>query len=42
LEYAEANRLALVLLAISFTVLSVVYGVNRKFGRKAWASWAAR
>src|SRR5450755_4606396 len=42
LEYAEANRMALVLLAISFTVLSLVYGVNRKFGRRTWASWAAR
>jgi molybdate transport system permease protein len=42
LEYAEANRMALVLLAISFTVLSVVYGVNRKFGRRTWASWATR
>jgi molybdate transport system permease protein len=42
LEYAEANRMALVLLAISFTVLSIVYGVNRKFGRRTWASWAAR
>jgi molybdate transport system permease protein len=42
LEYAEANRMAMVLLAISFTVLSVVYGVNRKFGRRTWASWAAR
>jgi molybdate transport system permease protein len=42
LEYAEANRMALVLLIISFAVLSVVYGVNRKIGRRVWALWAAR
>jgi molybdate transport system permease protein len=42
MEYAEANRMALVLLIISFVVLSVVYGVNRKVGRRMWASWAAR
>ena len=44
-EYADANRLALVLLAISFVVLSVVYAVNRKLwrqtGRRVWAPWAA-
>jgi len=38
LEYGEANRLAMVLLAISFAVLSVVYAVNRR----VWTSWAAR
>ena len=41
LEYAEANRMALVLLAISFAVLSVVYAVNRNVwrqtGRRLWA-----
>ncbi len=42
LEYAEANHIALLLLMISFTVLAVVYGVNRKVGRNLWASWAAR
>ena len=42
MEYSEANRMALVLLVISFTVLSVVYGVNRKIGRHMWASWAGR
>jgi molybdate transport system permease protein len=42
MEYSEANRMALVLLVISFTVLSVVYGVNRKIGRQMWASWARR
>jgi hypothetical protein len=34
--------MALVLLVISFVVLSVVYGVNRKIGRHMWALWAAR
>jgi molybdate transport system permease protein len=46
LEYAEANRLALVLLAISFAVLSVVYAVNRQvgrhLGRRLWTPWAAK
>jgi molybdate transport system permease protein len=42
MEYAEANRMALVLLIISFVVLSAVYGVNRRIGRRMWASWAAR
>jgi molybdate transport system permease protein len=32
LDYASANQTALVLLAISFAVLSFVYGVNRKVG----------
>ena len=30
LDYASANQTALVLLAISFAVLSFVYGINRK------------
>jgi molybdate transport system permease protein len=42
LEYAQANRLALVLLLISFGVLSLVYGVNRRFGRRVWSPWPAR
>jgi molybdate transport system permease protein len=42
LEYAEANRMALVLLVFSFAVLSVVYGVNRRIGRRVWSTWAAR
>lgn len=32
LNYASANQTSLVLLAISFVVLSFVYGVNRKVG----------
>lgn len=42
LEYAEANRMALLLLAISFVFLAVVYAVNRRVGRRVWASWVAR
>jgi molybdate transport system permease protein len=42
MEYSEANRMALALLMISFAVLSLVYGVNRKIGRRVWASWATR
>jgi molybdate transport system permease protein len=42
LEYAEANRMALVLLAFSFAVLSLVYAVNRHLGRRLWISWAAK
>lgn len=38
LEYGQANRLALVLLVISFVVLSVVYAVNRR----VWTPWAAK
>ena len=42
LEYDAANHLALVLLAISFTVLSLVYAVNRRVGRRLWMPWAAK
>lgn len=42
LEYGEANRLALVLLLISFVVLSVVYAVNRHARRQLWTPWTAR
>lgn len=38
LEYGEANRLALVLLVISFVVLSLVYALNRR----VWTPWAAK
>lgn len=33
LEYAQANRLALLLLVFSFSVLSMVYAFNRRVGR---------
>lgn len=32
IEYAEANQLALTLLAISFVLLAFVYGLNRRVG----------
>jgi molybdate transport system permease protein len=38
LEYGEANRMALVLLAISFAVLSLVYALNRR----VWTPWTAK
>jgi molybdate transport system permease protein len=42
LEYAQANRMALVLLIFSFVVLSIVYGVNRQIGRRVWSPWPAK
>jgi molybdate transport system permease protein len=42
LEYAEANYLALVLLAFSFVALSIVYGLNRHFGPRIWPPWSVR
>jgi len=41
LEYADANRMAVILLVFSFAVLSVVYGINRRVGRRVWATWPA-
>ena len=38
LDLAGANRTALLLLLISFVVLAVVYGVNRR----VWSPWRAR
>jgi molybdate transport system permease protein len=38
LEYGAANSMALVLLTISFAVLSVVYAVNRR----VWSPWPAK
>lgn len=35
LAYGDANRIALLLLAISFALLSVIYGVNRR-ARAGW------
>ncbi len=42
LDYASASRTALLLLVISFVVLSAVYGINRRAGRRAWLPWAAK
>ena len=38
LDYAGAQQTALLLLAICFVVLSIVYGVNRR----VWSPWPAR
>lgn len=38
LEYAEANGMAVVLLAISFAALSLVYALNRR----VWTPWSPR
>jgi molybdate transport system permease protein len=46
LDYAAANRMALVLLAISFAMLSLIYGINRRVGRvlarRVWSPWPAK
>jgi molybdate transport system permease protein len=42
LDYAGANHMALLLLLISFAVLSLVYGINRRLGRRLWSPWPAR
>ena len=38
LDYAGAHRMALLLLAISFVVLALVYSINRR----VWTPWPAR
>jgi len=38
LEYGAANRMALVLMAISFVVLALVYAVNRR----VWTPWSPK
>jgi molybdate transport system permease protein len=35
LEYGAANQTALLLLIISFVILSIVYGTNRRI----WTGW---
>lgn len=42
LDYGEANRLALLLLVLSFVVLSLVYGMNRRVRRRVWIPWVSR
>ena len=42
LEYREANHLALLLLAIAFAVLCIVYAVNRRVWMPAWTRWTAK
>jgi hypothetical protein len=38
LDYSGAHQTALFLLVISFVVLSIVYGVNRRI----WLPWGTR
>lgn len=42
LEYGGANRLAMLLLAIAFGVLCLVYAVNRRVWMPAWTRWATK
>jgi molybdate transport system permease protein len=42
LDYTGASQTALLLLVISFAVLSAVYGINRRSGRRALMPWAAK
>jgi molybdate transport system permease protein len=42
LEYGQANHLALLLLAIAFAVLCLVYAVNRRVWAPAWTRWTAK
>jgi molybdate transport system permease protein len=42
LEYGAANRMAFILLVISFAVLAVVYGANRRVRRRVWMPWMAK
>jgi molybdate transport system permease protein len=42
LDYAGASQTALLLLVISFAVLSAVYGINRRSGRRALMPWAEK
>ncbi len=42
LDYAGASHTALLLLLISFAILSAVYGINRSAGRRAMLPWAAK
>src|SRR6202165_632239 len=42
LDYAGANRTALLLLVISFVVLSAVYGINRRTKLRQWLPWVAK
>src|SRR6202049_2345954 len=42
LDYASATRTALLLLVISFVVLSAVYGINRRTKLRQWLPWVAK
>jgi molybdate transport system permease protein len=42
LDFASASHTALLLLVISFVVLSAVYAINRRAGWRAWLPWTAK
>src|ERR1700694_513967 len=42
LEYGVGTRTALLLLVISFVVLSAVYGINRRTKLRQWLPWVAK
>jgi molybdate transport system permease protein len=42
LDYAGASHTALLLLLVSFAILSTVYGINRSTGRRAVLPWTAK
>lgn len=42
LDFAGAGQTAFLLLALSFAVLSAVYGINRRAAPRAWLPWAAK
>lgn len=42
LDFAGAGQTAFLLLALSFAVLSAVYGINRRAARRAWLPWTAK
>jgi molybdate transport system permease protein len=42
MDCAAANQAALGLLLFSFVVLSIVYGLNRRLGRRIWSPWPVK
>jgi molybdate transport system permease protein len=42
LDYAGASHTALLLLLVSFAILSTVYGINRSAGRRTVLPWTAK
>ena len=42
LEYGAANQVAIALLVLSFAVLAVVYGLNRRVRQQLWMPWMAK
>jgi len=42
LEYGAANQVAITLLVISFAVLALVYGLNRRVRQQVWMPWMTK